>query len=81
MNTVAKERLYLNADKTKLVSEHEGHFLFKAEGDEITEAEVKRYNIKAGSMAKAEDKPAATAPEAIEQRKDRTVKTSSIKKR
>jgi hypothetical protein len=68
----AEKRLYVNADRSKVVEEDSGEavFLLAAEGAELTDEEVKRYGLGAPKRAvpraaepedKAEDAPATKA--------------------
>lgn len=57
MAYTAKKRLYLNADRTKLVEEGspDAAFLLAAEGAEVPDAEAKRYGLTGGSKASADE--------------------------
>lgn len=61
MNQFAKQRLYHNADKSKLVPE--GHedaaFLYANEGDEIPAEACALYGLKDGAIATAKKESAA----------------------
>jgi hypothetical protein len=51
-NVIARQRLFLNADKTKLVGEGdtEGAFLYVAPGDEIPEDAHEKFGLKDGAL-------------------------------
>lgn len=57
----AKERLFLNADKTKLVKDGDNHaaFLYAVPGDEIPESAASKFGLVDGRL-KGSDKAAAT---------------------
>lgn len=63
-NQIAAQRLYLNADKSKLVGEGslEAAFLYATEGDEIPGEMAEQFGLVDGALpakkAKAETKPA-----------------------
>lgn len=61
-NIIAKQRLFLTADKSALVAEGDKRaaFLFCGEGDEILPAEHERFGLIDGKLPKgAAAKPAA----------------------
>lgn len=51
-SVIARQRLFLNADKTKLVAEGdtEGAFLYVAPGDEIPEDAHEKFGLKDGAL-------------------------------
>lgn len=51
-NVIARQRLFLNADKTKLVAEGdtEGAFLYAAPGDEIPEEAHELFGLENGAL-------------------------------
>lgn len=53
----ADKRYYLNADRSRVVDEHspDAAYLLAAEGDDITNEDVKRYGL--GARKQAEEKP------------------------
>ncbi|RVG08814.1 hypothetical protein CN234_16815 [Sinorhizobium meliloti] len=59
----AKERLFLNADKTKLVKDGDKHaaFLYAVPGDEIPESAASKFGLVDGRL-KGSDKAVAAEP-------------------
>lgn len=68
-NIIVDRRLFLTADKDRLVEpdDPEAAFLWAGEGDEVTEEAAKAVGYTGGKKVKAEaDQPAADEPEAKE---------------
>jgi hypothetical protein len=60
---IAKARLFLNADKTKLVRENteEAAFLYASPGDEIPESAAEMFGLVDGDLPKAKKEKSADA--------------------